>query len=129
MTEPESPLDLDAVKYALRTELAERGHHLASDTSGPNRALYIMGPNDVAAAVFELKPSADEAIYDLMYQGAWVGSMPPRFVVVPVASADADSLETLEQMRAHPLLFDIERGNVRFRDLDSMLTKHLGRHR
>jgi len=84
-----------------------------------------MGPNDVATAVFELKPSAGDAVYDLMQQGAWVGGMPPRFAVVPAASADDDSLETLEQMRAHPLLFDLEDGCVRFRDLDSVLAAHL----
>jgi len=126
LTEPVDSLDLGAVQRALRVELAERGRHLAGDSTGSNRALYVMGPNDVAAAVFELKPSADDAVYDLMHQGAWVNGMPPRFAVVPAASADPDSLDTLQQMRAHPLLFDIVDGDVRFRDLDGILAAHLG---
>lgn len=126
MAQPDGLIDIRAVRSALRTELAARGQHLAGDSAGMNPSVYIMGANDVAAALFELKPSADDAVYDLMYQGAWVSGMPPRFAVVPAATADADSLETLAQMHAHPLLFDIEDGNVRFRDLDSVLAAHLG---
>jgi len=127
MQMPQSPgsVDLIEVQRALRAELAERGQHLAGDSIGSNRALYIMGPNDVAAAVFELKPTAGDAITDLMYQGAWVSSMPPRFAVVPAADADVDSLDMLEQMRAYPLLFDVADGTVLFRDLDKVLAAHL----
>ncbi len=121
MTENHDSLDLGVVRRALHAELARRGQHLAGDSTGSNRALYVMGDNDVAAAVFEVKPSASDAVYDLMYQGAWVSGMPPRYAVVPAADADADSLDTLKQMRAHPLLFDIEDGAVRFRDLDEAL--------
>lgn len=126
MAQSDGCIDIGAVQCALRAALAERGQHLAGDSTGMNRALYIMGPNDVAAALFELKPSAGDAVYDLMCQGAWVSGMPPRFAVVPAATTDADSLETLEQIRAHPLLFDIDDGNVRFRDLDRVLAAHLG---
>ncbi|MDO8963737.1 MAG: hypothetical protein Q7W30_04505 [Coriobacteriia bacterium] len=109
----------------MRAELAERGHLLASDTTGMYRALYIMGPNDVASALFEFKPSADDAVYELMYQGAWVSGMPPRFAVVPAETAEDDSLETLAQMKAIPLLFDVAEDAVTFRDLDRVLGDHL----
>jgi hypothetical protein len=92
-----------------------------------HRALYIMGANDVATALFEFKPSADDAVYELMYQGAWVAGMPPRFAVVPAETAENDSLETLEQMKAIPLLFDVAEDAVSFRDLDQVLGDHLVR--
>jgi len=126
MSEQGQTPDLEAVKSALRLRLAQRGKHLAGDSLGSGRALYVMGPNDLAAAVFEFKASAEDAIYDLMYQGTWAQGMPPRFAVIPTASADADSLETLEHMKAYPLLFDTEDGEVRFRDLDAVLDEHLG---
>jgi hypothetical protein len=110
-----------AVIAALRAQLARRGHLLSGDTTGMHKALYIMGHNDRAAALFEFKPSADDAVYELMYQGAWVAGMPPRFVVLPGDRADRDSLETLEQMKATPLLFDVSEGLVTFRDLDRRL--------
>jgi len=126
MVHEDTPIDIGAVQRALRAALAERGRHLAGDTTGRNRALYIMGAGDVAAALFEIKSSADDAVYDLLNQGSWVAGMPPRFAVVPAATADAGSLETLEQMRAHPILFDVEAESVRFRDLDDVLAAHLG---
>jgi len=120
-----SPIDLGAVRRALRSELADNGHLLASDTAGSNRALYIMGDSDVARAVFEIKQSADDAVYDLMYQGAWVAGMPPRFAVVPSVNAGSDSLETLTHMKAIPLLFDVAEDTVRFHDLERLLRDHL----
>jgi len=125
MPQTDSPIDFDAVRNALRVELAERGHHLSGDTTGIRGSLYIMGPNDVASALFEFKPSADDAVYELMYQGAWVAGMPPRFAVVPAQTAESDSLETLAQMRAIPLLFDVADDAVSFRDLDRVLGAHL----
>lgn len=125
MSLTDSPIDLGAVQLALRAELAQRGHHLSSDTAGVNRALYVMGPNDVAIALFEFKPSADDAVYELMYQGAWVAGLPPRFAVVPADGAGFDSLETLTQMKAIPLLFDVAGGEVNFRDLDAVLGDYL----
>jgi hypothetical protein len=114
-----------AVSRALRTELAARGHHLAGDTTGMYRALYIMGANDVARAFFEFKPSAGDAIYELVHQGAWVASMPPRFVVLPRAEDQDGALETLEQMKAIPLLFDADGETIAFPDLDRLLQEHL----
>jgi len=117
------PIDYAAVTAALRAELATRGHHLSGDTTGMHRALYIMGANDVATALFEFKPSADDAVYELMYQGAWVAGMPPRFVVLPARDAESPSLETLEQIKATPLLFDTDGDEITFRDLDTVLTQ------
>lgn len=125
MTQTGDPVHLDAAQSALRAELASRGHHLSSDTTGMHRALYIMGPNDVARALFEFKPSADDAVYELMYQGAWVAGMPPRFAVVPSSAAGTESLDTLTQMKAYPLLFDVAGDQVTFRDLDRLLAEHL----
>lgn len=110
-----------AVIAALRAELAARGHHLSGDTTGMHKALYIMGDNDVARAFFEFKPNAEDAIYELMFQGAWVASMPPRFVVLPAEGAGHDSLETLVQMKAAPILFDTDGMKVTFRSLDRLL--------
>jgi hypothetical protein len=125
MPDTDGPIDFAAVQRALRSELAERGHLLSRDTTGMHRALYIMGDNDVARALFEFKQSADDAVYELMYQGAWVASMPPRFAVVPGADAGSDSLETLTQIKAIPLLFDVVGDAVKFRDLDRVLSDHL----
>lgn len=125
MPDTDGPIDLCAVQRALRSELAEHGHRLSSDTAGTHRALYIMGDNDVARAVFEIKQSADDAVYELMHQGAWVAGMPPRFAVVPSANAGSDSLETLTQMKAIPLLFDVAGDAVGFRDLDQLLSVHI----
>lgn len=127
MPQSENPVDVGAVQGALLDELAKRGHQLSRDTAGTHRALYIMGPNDVAIATFEFKPTADDAVYDLMFQGAWVAGMPPRFAVVPAETASSDSLETLAQMRAIPLLFDVTGGVVSFRDLDQVLGDDLTR--
>jgi len=125
MPQTDSPIDFGAVRRALRAELAQRGHHLSSDTTGMRMALYVMGPNDVASALFEFKPSADDAVYEMMRQGAWVEGMPPRFAVVPAKTAGSDSLETLAQMKAIPLLFDVADGAVSFRELDRVLGDHL----
>jgi len=119
-------IDYGAVIYALRAELATRGHHLASDTTGMHRALYVMGANDVARALFEFKPSADDAVYELMYQGAWIASMPPRFAVIPGEHAQNPSLDTLEQMKAIPLLYDTNGEEFHFRDLDRLLAMYVG---
>jgi hypothetical protein len=113
------------VRGALRAELAERGHHLSSDTTGMSRSLYIVGPNDVAIALFEFKDSADDAVHELMYQGAWIAGMPPRFAVVPAETAGSDSLEVLAQMKAIPLLFDVAEDAVSFHNLDRVLSDHL----
>jgi len=120
-----STIDSGVVRSALSAELATRGHRLSGDTAGAHRPLYIMGPNDVARMVFEFKETADDAACELMYQGAWVAGMPPRFVVLPSSESGSPSLETLVQMKATPLLFDTDAGGIRFRDLDEALSRHL----
>ena len=125
MPDRHDPIDLGAVRLALRSALGSHGHRLSGDTAGIHRARYIMGDNDVARAVFEIKQSADDAVYELMHQGAWVAGMPPRFAVVPGAGAGSDSLETLTQMKANPLLFDVVGDTVTFRDLDRLLSEHI----
>lgn len=127
MPQTDSPIDFGAVRLALRAELGERGYRLSSDSAGMSRSLYIMGPNDVASALFEFKSSAENAVYELMYQGAWVAGMPPRFAVVPAESAGEDSIETLTQMKAIPLLFEVTEGVVSFRDLDQVVGDRLRR--
>ncbi len=119
-------VDYDAVMCALGAELTRRGHHPARDTIGMHRALYIVGAGDKARALFEFKPSADDALYELMSQGAWVAGMPPRFAVLPGHEAHSPSLETLLQIKAVPLLFDTDGAGVTFRDLDRLLKEHLG---
>lgn len=125
MSESSSQIDLAAVRRALRARLAEHGHRLSGDTAGTHRALYILGDDDLALAVFEVKPSADDAVYELMCQGTWAPGMPPRFAVIPQAAAESDSLDTLMQMKAIPLLFETAGGMVKFRDLDRLLREHL----
>jgi hypothetical protein len=118
-------IDLGTVLCALRAELAERGHSLSGDTIGMQRSLYVMGPNDLARAVFEFKATAGDAAYELMFQGAWMPSMPPRFVVLPATEENDPSLDTLEQMRAIPLLYDVVGEAVTFRDLDQLMRTHV----
>lgn len=125
MAETSYPIDLSAVRRALRSQLADHGHRLSGDTAGTHRPLFILGDNDLARAVFEVKPSADDALYDLMCQGSWAPGMPPRFAVIPVAGAGSESLETLLQMEAIPLLFKIDGDTVEFPDLDRLLGEHL----
>lgn len=118
-------IDGALVRSALCAALASRGHRLSGDTAGTHRPLYIMGANDLARVVFEFKPSADDAVYDLIYQGAWVAGMPARFVVLPGTEAQSLSLETLEQVKATPLFFDTDGQTVTFREFDTTLQGHL----
>jgi hypothetical protein len=117
--------DYGAVRRALRAVLAERGHHLSSDSAGVHGSLYIMGRDDLARAVFEFKSSAGDAACELMYQGAWMPNMPPRFVVLPASEEHDPSLETLEQMRAMPLLYDDDAETITFRDLDQLMKTYV----
>jgi hypothetical protein len=111
---------LEAARTALRAELEARGHAVASDTLGLRRELYLKGDGDLARALFEFMPSAEEAC-DRMYQGSWVEGLPPRFAVLPASEAGAPALEMLEQMRVRVLLFDQGAAGVVFRDLDEAL--------
>lgn len=97
---------------------------MASDTTGSRGELYVMGGNDLAAALFEFKSSVAEAT-DTMYQGHWGEGMPPRFAVLPESAVEDPEFEFLEQARIIPLLYcDGER--VQFRELDALLNRHLG---
>ena len=118
--------DLRAARDALRVELTARGYRVASDTLGMRRELYVMGDNDLARALFEFHPSADEAVH-VMYQGSWTEGLPPRFAVLPGSESASPMLEMLEQMRAIPLLFDADAETVTFRELDQLLAERLGR--
>ena len=114
------------VRQALRAELTTRGHRVASDTLGLAQDLYIIGPNDLAKALFHFDDDAGELARS-MYRGSgsWAPGMPPRFAVLPAAEAGNPSFEMLEQMRAIPLLYDVKAGQVTFRDLDRLIAEHV----
>lgn len=118
--------DLGAARAALRAELSARGHLVASDTLGLRPDLYIIGPNDLAKALFHFDDNASEAAMT-MYRGSgsWAPGMPPRFAVLPAAESNNPSLEMLEQMRAIPLFYDIDDGRVAFNELDRLLAEHV----
>jgi len=118
--------DLGAARAALRDQLQARGYDVASDTLGLRSDLYVIGENDLARALFEFKPTADEAVAS-MYQGMWMPNMPPRFAVLPAADTNDSSTEMLEQIRVIPLYFEIdETGGIGFPDLDALLHQYLG---
>lgn len=112
----------NAIREALRADLAGRGFRVQSDTHG-SRGLYLMGKGDLALALFEFHASAADAI-DAMYQGAWTAGLPPRFAVLPEAAASEDSFELLEQMRIIPLLHTQD-AVPRFVNLGELLSEHL----
>ncbi len=116
--------DTSAARDALRRELSARGHEVASDTLGSRGELYIVGQDDLAAALFEFKSSAREAC-DTMYQGSWIEGLPPRFAVLPRESAEEPCFELLEQMRVIPLLYGNNGGGIEFDDLDGVLASSL----
>jgi len=110
------------IRSALRSELESRGYRVESDTLGSRGELYVMGEGDLAAALFEFKPSVREAI-DAMYQGSWTEGLPPRFAVLPADAYDDPSFELLEQMRIIPLLYGVAGENVSFHELDAALER------
>jgi hypothetical protein len=100
---------------------------VASDSVGRGRDLYISGPNDLARALFHLSEDAGEAAMTLYGgSGSWTDGLPPRFAVLPVTQADSPYLEMLAQMRVAPLYYDDLEGRVSFRELDLLLSEHLG---
>lgn len=109
-------------REALRAELAARGHEVAGDTYASRGELYVKGTGDLAAALFEFKPTAAEAAVT-MYQGNWTVGMPPRFAVLPARAAEEPEFELLEQMHLIPLLYDDADDGVVFRDLDAALAR------
>lgn len=124
--DPGSSHDLRAVRDALRVELASRGHAVASDTMGLRLDLYIIGPNDLARALFAFHADAGDAAESIYRSsGSWVQGMPPRFAVLPASEANSPSIEWLEQMRTIPLLFEVDGDQVTFRELDALLAGSL----
>lgn len=114
--------DLNAVRDALRANLRERG--LETANAGLRGELYVMGEGDSARALFEFKPSAQDAM-ETMYQGSWSAGMPPRFAVLPSSKVDSSAIEMLEQMHVIPLLFETGPEGIAFRDLDRLLDEYL----
>jgi hypothetical protein len=120
-----SSINPGAVRSALRAELITRGHLVASDTLGARSDLYIIGPNDLAKALFHFDEDADEAAATMYGSGSWGPGMPPRFAVLPATQSDSPSLEMLEQMRVVPLFYEVDDGRVRFSELDRLLAGHI----
>jgi hypothetical protein len=118
--------DPTTVRDALRAELTARGHRVASDTLGLGHDLYIIGANDLAKALFHFDEDAG-LLAQSMYRGSgsWVEGMPPRFAVLPAIESGNPSFGMIEQMRATPLLYDIDAGHVAFRELDRLLAEHI----
>lgn len=117
---------LNSVREALRSELTTRGHRVATDTLGRGADIYVVGPNDLARAVFHIDDDAAEAAMT-MYRGSgsWAAGMPPRFAVLPRTESASPSLEMLEQMRAIPLFYEAGDSGVTFDGLDAVLAAHL----
>jgi hypothetical protein len=112
------------VREALRAELTSRGFDVASDTVSSRGEIYILGERDLAAAVFEFKSTAQDAI-ETMYHGCWVEGLPPRFAVLPIAATDDPLFELLEQMRLIPLLYEETDASVTFPAIGETLAAHL----
>jgi hypothetical protein len=118
-------LDTTAVRAALRSELEARGHVVASDTLSLRRELYLVGANDLATALFEVKAGARDAC-ETMYQGSWVAGLPPRFAVMPAAAVEDPDLELLLQMRVIPVFYEAGPDGLAFPGLDETLFAYLG---
>jgi hypothetical protein len=118
---------LNAVRELLRRELEARGHPVASDTVSLRGELYVRGPGDRAAAMFEFKASAAEAV-ESMYggQGRWTAELPPRFAVLPAAEQTDPDADFLVQAGFSVLFFTSADGDMLFLNLDDALEK-LGR--
>ncbi len=108
------------VREALRRELASRGYLVAGDTVSLRREIYIKGPGDRAAAIFEVKDTATEAA-ETMYQGRWTADLPPRFAVLPVAEAMGPETDFLQQAGFGVLFFEEEREDILFMELERAL--------
>jgi hypothetical protein len=112
------------VRGALADALARRGHDVRSDTHASGGPLYLAGENDLALALFEVHPSAQQAM-EAMYQGAWIDGLPTRFAVLPRGARAESAFELLEQMRIVPLLYDAGGDEIEFPYLDGLLERHL----
>lgn len=112
------------IRQALRRELESRGFSVADDTVSSRDEIYVKGEGDLAAALFEFKPTVQVAM-DTMYQGNWSEGLPPRFAVLPTDAFDDPYFEVLKQMRIIPLLYGADAEDVTFPGLDDALA-HLG---
>lgn len=112
------------VRAALRHELESRGLVVADDTVASRGELYVKGSGDLASSLFEFKNSAAQAT-ETMYQGNWTEGLPPRFAVLPAEAASEPMFELLEQMRIHPLLYEVTDDSVTFLDLDTALERQI----
>jgi len=93
---------------------------VATDSAGSKGELYIQGVGDRAVALFEFKPSAEEACLT-MYQGSWLPTLPPRFAVLPVSESAAASVDFLRQAGLSVLFYEWVDGQVTFVDLEKSL--------
>ena len=115
-----SESDAGAVRRTLCLELESRGYSVAGDTVALRGELYVRGQGDRAAALFEFKSSAEEAV-ETMYQGSWTADMPPRFAVLPVSQRDHVESELLRQAGMRTLFYEATVAGVVFVDLDAAL--------
>lgn len=115
---------LPAVREALRAELIGRGYSVTSDTVSLRRELYVRGPGDRAAAIFEFESTAAEAA-ESMYkgQGRWTPELPPRFAVLPAAERTAPEADFLVQAGFSVLFVEVAGGDILFLGLDDALQK------
>jgi len=117
--------DLGAVRAAMRALLESRGYAVASDTLGLRSELYILGPGDLARALFEFATDAQDAAESLYQSGSWAAGMPQRFAVLPSRELESPSMELIEQMRVIPVAFEVGPQGVAFPDLDRLMHEHL----
>jgi hypothetical protein len=120
MTDEAAGVGPAAVRAALRTELETRGYRTGSDTAGLGGELYVTDERGLARALFEFKPTAEEAFFS-MYQGSWVAGLPPRFVVLPGSQVGGEWLDVLEQARIGVVFQDSSGDTVCFPDLEAAL--------
>ena len=111
-----------AVREALRRELVSLGYPVSSDTVSLRKEIYVRGPGDRAAAIFEFKATAAEAA-ESMYQGRWTADLPPRFAVMPVAEAGAPDVDLLQQAGFSVLFFDEGPQDILFVEFERALEK------
>jgi hypothetical protein len=107
-----------AVRQALRLELESRGYRIAGDTVTLRGELYVRGDGDHAAALFEFKSSAEEAVRT-MYQGSWTADLPPRFAVIPVSQRDKVEVDLLRQAGMEALFYKASEKATAFVGLDT----------
>jgi hypothetical protein len=119
MERPTRLLKRDAAA-ALRSELEKRGYKTGRDTAGLGSGLYVTDERGLARALFEFKETVEEA-FSTMYQGSWVVGLPPRFAVIPLATAAEEGFDLLEQARIGVLFCEVVEERVGFPHIESVL--------